>query len=348
MTPNGFEVLDDAVEEVNVIKPADEEVLLSVIVAVHGGSEPDYLRNLLEALAKEERGGFEVVLVVSASHAMYERAQVLLRQVNLPASSIVFEAEDRGIAASRNVGVVHGAGRYVAFLDDDAIPQTGWVGAVIDGFEADDKLLGMIGHIDPAWTNGDPTWFPEPAYWLVSCSYYPEDQDTYQYVAGFGANMAFRRSCFEDFGLFDTRLGIRPGEWIGGDETEFYERIRAHRPESIRYLREARVHHTIPARRLNPMALMDRAIAQGKTIALLYTKRNGEEEPLAPEDQKEFGYLGYVVRDFMPGRLRDAFRTRRLRPVLHVLVMVWLVAFVGIGYVIGLLRQWVHRGLDSR
>ena len=64
-----------------------------------------------------------------------------------------------------------------------------------------------------------------------------------------GGNMAFRRAGLEGFGGFDPSLGRANGELIGGEENDFFERLRRG-GETIWYVPGAVMWHIIPPSKL--------------------------------------------------------------------------------------------------
>ena len=64
-----------------------------------------------------------------------------------------------------------------------------------------------------------------------------------------GGNMAFNREIFNLYGGFDTELGRKGNELLGGEENDVFERIRS-LGERIYYVPNAIVYHHIPPRKL--------------------------------------------------------------------------------------------------
>ena len=61
-------------------------------------------------------------------------------------------------SGARNTGVGAADEEVVAFLDDDAVPDPGWLESLISAYET--GVLGVGGEIEPDWATARPRWFP--------------------------------------------------------------------------------------------------------------------------------------------------------------------------------------------
>jgi GT2 family glycosyltransferase len=103
----------------------------SVVIVNYNGKR--WLEGCLAALAAQDIGPVEIVLVDNASS---DGSADFVRE-RFPAVRV--EACDRnlGFAAGNNAGARLARGRYLAFLNNDTIPASGWLGALIRALEAD-------------------------------------------------------------------------------------------------------------------------------------------------------------------------------------------------------------------
>jgi GT2 family glycosyltransferase len=86
-----------------------------------------FLAACLEALAKQTRSDFEVIVVDNGS----ADGSVELLESRFPHVKVVSLPENRGFAAAMNVGIRRAAGRYVAFLNNDTEPEPEWLEELI-------------------------------------------------------------------------------------------------------------------------------------------------------------------------------------------------------------------------
>lgn len=62
----------------------------------------------------------------------------------------VFDNPETNLSISRNIAIANAAGRYVAFIDDDAIPEPDWLTLLLDRFGEDPSLSALGGFIRDA------------------------------------------------------------------------------------------------------------------------------------------------------------------------------------------------------
>jgi glycosyltransferase involved in cell wall biosynthesis len=227
--------------------------MTSVSVAFCTYNRSEWLPGLVKALRSLECPvPFEIVAVDNNSSD--ETAKVLaglarakgapLRWVSEPQQGIVF-ARNRAIKECLNSDVI-------AFIDDDELPQHGWLKAAWDALEREcaqcvggriritfelgkrprwlgDALLHFLGHLD----------YGDEAFWIDSLS-----------TPVWSGNVAYRTSLFKRSQLrFDARYN-RAGKGIGGGEdAEMFRRL-LEQGAMIRYRPDMLVSHLVEQRKL--------------------------------------------------------------------------------------------------
>jgi GT2 family glycosyltransferase len=130
---------------------AARKTLPRISVAVSTYRRPDRIMRLLQALAKQTLppGDFEVVVYDDASGDDTVE-QVRRAAAALPYSLRLVEGEEnRGPASGRNVAWRAGLAPLVAFIDDDCVPDPGWLAAGLAAFDAN-PVGAVVGHVEPA------------------------------------------------------------------------------------------------------------------------------------------------------------------------------------------------------
>ena len=210
---------------------------LSVVVATYNRAH--LLAGTLEALAAQEVPAsltWEIVVVDNNSTDSTPRiVEDFLRTSPLPVRYALEPAQ--GTNHARNRGVGESTGTIIAFTDDDVVPARNWVRSIVAGMSrwgAD----GIGGRILPQWLARPPAWLERDRHlWeALALRDAPTPAELRLTAAGrfcqgveiWGANMAFRRSLFDQVGVFDPSIGHRGDRLVGGDETEFVRRaVRA-------------------------------------------------------------------------------------------------------------------------
>jgi O-antigen biosynthesis protein len=188
------------------------------------------------------------VLVVGSGAAASVAAEAAHRH------GAAFVAEPRpGASRARNRGAAAVEGEVVAFTDDDAVPQPGWLAALSAAF-ADPAVAAAGGRVRGADAPSDEA--SALAAWVgLSHAGGAEgrvvDRDTPGWFEiahfggiGIGPNMAFRRSALLEAGGFDERLG--PGTPLAGGEEPYAFFTLLERGHRAVYVPEALVLHPCP------------------------------------------------------------------------------------------------------
>ena len=140
-----------------------------------------------------------MILVVDHNQPLLERA----RREFGERVTVIPNGSRQGLSGARNTGVGAAAEEIVAFLDDDAVPEPGWLAALISAY--DEGVLGVGGAIEPDWATARPRWFPPEFDWVVGCTYegLPVAGGTVRNLIG--AAMSLRREVFERIGRLPRR-----------------------------------------------------------------------------------------------------------------------------------------------
>ena len=156
-----------------------------------------------------------------------------------------------GVSYARNRGLREAQAPLVAFIDDDERVNEGFLRAYLEFFETRPGAVVAGGRIVAEYPGGRPAWMSK---WVEMPIANPMDfgDAVRPFPAGRvpgGGNMAFRRAGLEGFGGFDPSLGRANGELIGGEENDFFERLRRG-GETIWYVPGAVMWHIIPPSKL--------------------------------------------------------------------------------------------------
>jgi GT2 family glycosyltransferase len=163
--------------------------------------------------------------------------------------SVRYVLEPRpGLSAARNTGITESTGDLIAFTDDDAMPEAGWLGALQRGL-TDPAIACVTGATKPyevvtaaqqafeeywSFDRGPEQKRFDPSFLSGARWRYPK-----VWEIGGGGNMIVRRSAFEAVGGFDERLGA--GAAGCSEDTELFYRFLAegyscsYRPDAVIY-----------------------------------------------------------------------------------------------------------------
>ncbi|MBT8507866.1 hypothetical protein AZH53_05495 [Methanomicrobiaceae archaeon CYW5] len=301
------------------------ECAVSVIVSTFSPAHRDDIIEIIQSMQTQSSQSFELIIIVDENRELFQEYCDYLEKAGTLNMRCLFNPDNKGLSYSRNIGIQNALGEIISYLDDDAVPDPDWVAQTIISFE-DDGVGASTGDIIPLWEDPNDEWFPRELYWMISCSYSLTPTEFSETERGFGANMSFRKSVLDEIGSFREDLGIRPGKWVGGEDSEMFLRVRQSGNKVI-YNPKSMVHHKIPHRRILLKSLLKRAYNQGNTIAKM-----GKSESYASGNKStEYSYLGNLVKDFIPEKLREFNRI-----ALYQLFVVTLVVLcTGLGYIQG-------------
>lgn len=301
---------------------------VSVIVCTYDQKRRPLLERALEALKHQEQPSGAVIVVVDHNPELLGALRA-----DYPQYAVVPNEMERGLSGARNCGLAVAATPVVAFLDDDAVPQTDWVARLAQAYGATggQYIVGVGGTILPDWARGRPSWFPAEFDWVVGCTYKGARTAPGPVRNMLGANMSFRATELRRIGGFREGIGRIGTVPLGCEETEACIRMAREFPGAqIWFEPTARVHHHVPAERASWRYLLRRCWAEGLSKAHV-ADLVGRSSALADE-------RGYATRTLPRGIARafgEAIRSMRAAPLARVVAMAAGLAVTAAGFVAG-------------
>ncbi len=209
-----------------------------VTVVVCTRDRPDSLAGCLAALERQDHPSYEVVVVDNGSEG--PRTQEVARSW----SARVVSEPVPGLDRARNLGVAEARTPLVAFTDDDARPEPGWLSALVRGFGSPD-IDAVTGLVLPAELETPAQATFEDVYGGMAKGFRPRLHVQRHRRAvyrpewvGVGCNMAFRRRALLAAGGFDPALDVGTPTGGGGDLDAFQRLLErgaviAYRPDAV-------------------------------------------------------------------------------------------------------------------
>lgn len=204
-----------------------------VTVAVCTRDRPDDMKLCLEAICQLDYPNLEILVVDNAPKT--EGTKTLIDNY-YPQVRYVREPRP-GLDWARNRAILEATGEIIAYTDDDVVVDKGWVKAIAQTFAENSEVMAITGLVAPYELEteaqvlfedygGFGRGFEQKWYQVQSGQAFP-----WQWLGagqfGTGANMAFRRSVFDEIGYFDPALDVGTPTNGGGDLEMYFRVLKA-------------------------------------------------------------------------------------------------------------------------
>jgi len=207
-----------------------QKPLVSIVIPVF--NKVEFTRACLKKLYENTDATlFEIIIVDNASTdgtaAFLEKAQKHFTNLK-----VISNAKNAGFSGANNQGAGLAQGKYILMLNNDTEPQPGWLEAILEIAENDNrvgavgsKLLfpdGTIQHAgvaiydDSAW--GGETFVPRHVYYTHAADY-PDANKARCYQVLTGAALLIRKE------LYDAMNGLDERFWNGYEDVDFCLRL---------------------------------------------------------------------------------------------------------------------------
>jgi glycosyltransferase involved in cell wall biosynthesis len=174
------------------------------------------LEGALAALVHQEHAPPHEILVVDNGSRDHTAAVVQRWAARHPQIIYILEPHP-GLSRARNAALRRARAPLVAFTDDDVRVSPEWMARIVAAFERWPDAACVGGPVIPEWPAAVPRWLT-PRHWaplgVQDYGTEVERADLLNPICLIGANVAFRRTVFEQVGEFNTdvqRVGDGPG-----------------------------------------------------------------------------------------------------------------------------------------
>jgi glycosyltransferase involved in cell wall biosynthesis len=228
------------------------------------------LRSLLDQTLPKEQ--YEIIVVDNRSTDC--TGQVVREEYGSVSNLRYLYEPISGLSQTRNTGWENAKGKYIAYIDDDAVADSSWLSKIIEAFETIKPQPGCIGgKVEPIWEEPRPAWLSDNlALYLAILDIWesPTVLDSSQHFVG--ANMAFPRCILEAVEGFPISLGRIGNNLLSNEETLLQWRLSKYGYVCF-YHPEIIVKHHIQPSRLNKSWFMRRLYWQGISNAIYQLTR---------------------------------------------------------------------------
>jgi len=325
------------VTAIQAIPPfASDFAAVSVVVCAYTDARRELLTMCIETILDQLSSEDELVLVIDHNDELYENVSRQYRST----ARVVQNKNERGLCGARNSGIEAATQEIVAFIDDDAQIQPGWLTGLREHYR-DPAVAGVGGSAHPVWPGARPAWLPHEFDWVIGCSYRGLPKHVSPVRNFLGCNMSFRRTALKDIGGFSKEIGRVGSISIGreNDETEVCIRLKQSSPASRLLLDpNVAVQHWMSHDRTRLSYFLERCFSEGLSKYRLSTMV-GSSDGLSDERR-------YVSKVLPMGLAREVIgiasgRGKRVDHLARSLFLIIGLAATGTGYFNALMRSHI-------
>ncbi|HEY6550514.1 MAG TPA: glycosyltransferase family A protein [Solirubrobacterales bacterium] len=125
-----------------------------MVVSTYAEKRWEDLVACLRSLEEQTLRPLETIVVVDHNPDLLKRTRNAF-----PDASVLANARSRGLSGARNTGAAAARGEIVAFIDDDARAEQGWL-EQLEACFAEPGVVGAGGALIPRWEEMEARWIP--------------------------------------------------------------------------------------------------------------------------------------------------------------------------------------------
>jgi glycosyltransferase involved in cell wall biosynthesis len=197
-----------------------------------------------------------------------------------------------GLSNARNVGLKLAQGRFICFMDDDAVADRNWLKGVAAAFDQFGDRAGVVGgRVDPIWEAPRPNWLHDDFLGHLSLVDWKGAEPR---IAGprewaVGTNISFRVEALRAIDGFPTHLGRKGGDHalLSNEENDVCRKLK-NCGQIVIYAPDAKVAHRVEPQRLTQEWFRRRVVWQAVSEYLQDGQRLFSEAPTYWSDVLQF------------------------------------------------------------
>jgi glycosyltransferase involved in cell wall biosynthesis len=239
---------------------------ISVCICTY--KRPKNLGNLIEGLINQKTNDRFTYSIIIVDNDPAESAKEIVYDYMVNSSpGIEYHPEPRkGLSYARNKTLACSTGDYIAFIDDDEVPETDWLYQLyktLTDFGAD----AVFGSVFPEFEGNPPNWILNRKYFYWRDVRNKTGTRTKKAVTN---NVLFRRDLVVRYNLrFD-----HDHDFTGGEDMGFFFVLASYKKDALFIdCKDAIVHEVIPPDRCNTEYIRKRNILEARgTVNAIYKK----------------------------------------------------------------------------
>lgn len=224
--------------------------MLSVILCTYNRER--YIYNVLQSIAAGGFGDYEIVLVNNNSTDGTESECQRFAKDHPEVAMRYCVEKQQGLSYARNRGIMESQGDVLVYVDDDAVVNREYLQTYADFFNRNKEAVAAGGPITPRYDGcEEPSWMSHYTRQLVTGELNLGTREREFPKGAFpgGGNAAYRKSVFNEVGLFNVELGRKGNSLIGAEEKDLFDKMTS-RGMKFYYLPNAILYHLIPPKKL--------------------------------------------------------------------------------------------------
>ncbi len=295
-----------------------DDIFISIVICAYSLKRFEMIIDCIDSISHNDYKNYEIILVIDGNKDLKQKMDDKYKGIDN--ITIIENNKNEGPSVSRNRGVEIAKGDIIAFIDDDAFAEYGWLERIIKNFSDNPKIDACGGKLLPMYDEG-AKMLPEELLWTVGCTYkgHPVERQFVRNVIS--ANMAVRKKVFKDIKfekMFDGK------NWKMED-TLFGLRLSMRRKDAILYDPDMIVHHNVSRDRTKLKYIIERSYSEGK---LKYDLGHMVKADFT--DKKVFSQEQNYLKILLLSIIRNSFTLRLKNALLITMVM----STVMYGYVV--------------
>ena len=288
-------------------------------------NQADYLAKSLASLASQtlQEENFEILVIDNGST---DNTKQVVRSFKRSKNLRYIYEPIVGLSQARNTGWKNASGRYVAYLDDDAIANPNWLQKILEKFyRVTPSPMSVGGKILPIWESERPEWLVKEMETYIGIINWSEKSmfltDDRFYLSG--SNLAYSRRILEDSKGFSTQLGRKGHSLLSNEEILLQRYLRKHN-HPIWYDPDICVRHHVKPQCLKKRWYYRRYYWQGVSDAIL-------EYQMKKQDGNPWSYRSLVFQEvsYLFQNLGKSIRTGLASKNLSVIDICWTYHWLG-------------------
>ena len=200
--------------------------IVSIIICTR--NRVGYLAGAIRSIYAQEVGKdfYETIVVDNASS---DATQDFVRSRISRDSSLHYVFEPTiGLSCARNTGIRAARGHYLAFIDDDAITEAGWLEGILLALEACGPDVGCLGgKVTPIWHAPRPGWLHDELIGFIG-AFDPSPKPCWldDHHDLYGCNVVYKKEALLRVGGFSTELGRKGNLLLSNEDVLLHRQLK--------------------------------------------------------------------------------------------------------------------------